>query len=212
VTPTSLFGLIVVAAVLGPGYAFLRIAERRNPRPDRSPLLEVTELVTVGGVCTAVAATVALVSARKLGMDLASLARDGTTYSLGHSASIAALFLSVLAGSFALSILAARLSYRGLPPSIRLHSAWHEVLRRQHGMSPYATLELKDGRVVAGPVAFYTVEEAPPDCRDIVLLRPIQAATKVGAVFVEVDDHRLVIRGSDIVALGVQYFKPTRNP
>ena len=208
-TPNSVFALVVIAAILGPGYFFVRIAELRNPRPNRSALLEVTELVTVGGVCTALTLTAGLLIARWVGMDLQALAKHGTNYSIAHPASVAGLALGVLLGSFILAGVGARFTYRNLAASIRLHSAWHEVLRKQKEMSPYATVELRDGRVVAGPVAFYTVEETPPDCRDLVLLRPIKAAPKVGGTFVDVADHRLVLRGSDIAALGVQYFKPS---
>jgi hypothetical protein len=210
VIPNSAFALVVIATVLGPGYLFVRIAERRNPRPNRSALLEVTELVTVGGVCTAITATVALLVAHRMGMNLVAFADHGTDYAVDHPASVAALVLSILAGSFILAALAAHLTHRNLPPSLRLHSAWHEVLRRRaNGVTSYATVELRDGRVVAGPVAFYTVEEAPPDCRDLVLLQPIKAAPRVGGEFVDVADHRLVLRGSDIAVLGVQYFRPT---
>lgn len=208
--PNSVFGLVVIATILGPGYVFLRIAEQRNPRPDRSALLEVTELVTVGGVSTAISATLGLLVAHWLGMNLHALAKHGTDYALTHLSSVAALLFAVLIGSFILAATSSLAVHRNLPSSIHLHSAWHEVLRRQKGgKSPYATVELRDGRVVAGPVAFYTVEEAPPECRDIVLLRPIRAAPKVGQDFVEVNDHRLVLRGSDIAALGIQYFEPT---
>jgi hypothetical protein len=143
-------------------------------------------------------------------MDLAALAKGGTDYTVSHPASVAGLTLSILAGSFLLAGIAAGVSHRHLPASLRLHSAWHEVLRpRTDGLTTYATVELRDGRVVAGPVAFYTVEETTPECRDLVLLQPIKAARTVGGTFEDVVDHRVVLRGSDIVALNVQYFRPT---
>ena len=53
--PDTLLGLAVFAAAVGPGYVFLRIAERWTPRRDRSTLHEAAELVVVGATTTAIA-------------------------------------------------------------------------------------------------------------------------------------------------------------
>jgi hypothetical protein len=82
-------------------------------------------------------------------------------------------------------------------------------MRPRDGLVSYATVELRDGRVVAGTVAFDTVEEPTPKCRDLVLLHPLKAAPRAGEAFVDVTDHRVVLRGSDIASLGIQYFTPT---
>jgi uncharacterized protein DUF6338 len=207
VIPDSALGLLVVAAGLGPGYLFVRIAERRNPRPARSALLEIAELVTVGGVCTAIALFVGLVVADKTDkVDLRALSRDGTDYALTHPTPVFTLLLGVLAGAFLLAAIGTFAFNRGTPATLRPHSAWHELLRRQAGVQPFATVELRDGRTVAGPVAFYTVEEAPPDSRELVLIKPIRARANPRSSFVDVPDDRVALRASDMTALSVKYF------
>lgn len=205
--PNSVFGLLVIAASLGPGYLFVRIAERRNPRPARSSLLEIAELISVGGSCAAISLLVALVIAQKTGaVDLNALAKRGTDYALTHPLPVFTLLIGVLLGSYALAVVGTLVVHQGVPATLRQHSVWHELLRRQDGYQPFATAELRDGRVVAGPVAYYTVEEAPPDCRELVLIKPIRARAAPNAQFVEVLDDRVVLRASDISVLAVKYF------
>lgn len=101
------------------------------------------------------------------------------------------------------------LVHRGQPRTLNHVSVWYELLsRRKDGQTPYATVELRDGRTVAGPVAFYTVQEAPPDCRELVLYDKISASPSPGAPFVDVSDDRVVLRASDMAALSVKYFEP----
>jgi len=207
VIPNSVFGLLVVAASLGPGYLFVRIAERRNPRPTRSSLLEIAELVSVGGSCAAISLLIALVVAQKTGrVDLRAISNGGTDYALTHPVPVFTLLIGVIAGSFALAAVGTLMFHRGVAATLRQHSVWHELLRRQDGLQPFATAELRDGRVVAGPVAYYTVEEAPPDCRELVLIKPIRARAGANQEYIDVPDDRVVLRASDIAALSVKYF------
>jgi hypothetical protein len=50
----TLFGIVAFAATAGPGYVYVRLAERREPRHDRSSLQEAAELVLVGGLATTI--------------------------------------------------------------------------------------------------------------------------------------------------------------
>ena len=205
-----MLGLLVLAASLGPGYAYIRVAERRAPRPDRSALLEIAELVTVGGSCTAVVALFVLAGTQLTELvDLEALGRDRWEYTLEHPVRVLLLLLVVLGGSYLLAVLTALAVHRGQPASLRHHSVWHEALgRRRDGLVPFATVELRDGRMIAGPVAYYTIQEAPPDCRELVLTQKIVARSTAGTPFVRVPDDRVVLRASDISALSVTYFDP----
>jgi hypothetical protein len=183
------------------------IAERRNPRPARSALLEVAELVTVGASCSVVALLIGLTIARRTGrVDLHALSKDGKEYALTHPTPVFILVIGVLAASYVLAALASIVIHRGLPATLRQHSVWHELLRQQATGRPFATVELRDGRTVAGTVAYYTVEEAPPDERELVLMRPIRARAGPNSGFVDVPDDRVVLRASDVASLSVQYF------
>jgi len=163
----------------------------------------------VGGSCSAVALLVALLIARWTGrIDLHKLSKNGTEYTLTHPVPVFTLLLGVLAGSYLLAGVATLAFQRKARATLRPHSVWYELLRRQEAGRAFATVELRDGRVVAGPVAYYTVEEAPPDCRELVLMSPIRARGGPGAPFVDVADDRLVLRASDIAALSVKYYRP----
>jgi hypothetical protein len=195
VIPNSVFGLLVVATSIGPGYLFVRIAERKTPRPARSTLLEIAELIAVGGSCSVLALLVSLLIARWTGkVDLRALGRDGTEYTLTHPVPVLTLLLGVLAGSYLLSGIATLTAYlivqRKSPATLRHYSVWHELLRRQEAGQPLVTVELRDGRTVAGPVAYYTLEEAPPDCRELVLIKRIRARPNRHSQFVDVPDDR----------------------
>ena len=205
--PSTVFGLLVLTASLGPGYVFVRIAELRDPRPARSSLLEVAELVTVGGSCSAVTLMLGLILARWTGwVDLRGLGVGGTPYALAHPAPVFSFLLVVFAGSLLLAWRLALRLHRGSPATLRQHSVWHQLLQPQTEGKPFATVELRDGRSVAGPVAYYTVQEAAPDNRELVLIAPIKARRNARSSYEEVSDSRVVLRASDIVALAIQYF------
>ena len=210
--PNTVFGLLALAASLGPGYAYIRIAERRNPRPARSALLELAELLAVGGSCTLVVLLAALPVAEETGrIDLPAFAADARHYTAEHPVPVLTVVIAILVASYGLAILAARISHRGVSASLRQHSVWHELLRDQEAGKAYVTAELRDGRSVAGPVAYYTVQDVPPESREVVLIRPIQAKASPASEFKAVEDDRVVLRGSDIAVISVKYFGATQK-
>ena len=207
--PSTLLGLLVVAASIGPGYLFVRVAEKRNPRPERSAILELAELVSVGGLSSALALLVGLLVSERTGwVDLHALAKNGSRYVLEHPGHGLGFFLSVLGASYAGAGLSALLVNKGLPASLARHSAWHELLSSDGGTREvFATIELKDGRVVAGFVRFYTVEQAARDEREIVLGQPLSARTKGASTYVPVEDNLIALSAADIAALSVKYIR-----
>jgi hypothetical protein len=129
------------------------------------------------------------------------------TYVLQHPFPVFTLVIAVLAGSYVLAAVASWVAHRGYPATLRPHSVWHEALRIQDGgRRAFATVELHDGRVIAGPAAFYTTQAAPPDERELALERPIRARPDMQSPYADVPDERVVLRASDIVALSVQYY------
>ena len=86
--PSTLLGLLLFAGSIAPGYIYILIAERRRPRPPRSGALEVAELVSVGGLCSALGLLAGLAVAKHwdwVDVDVAALARDGTDYLITES-------------------------------------------------------------------------------------------------------------------------------
>lgn len=78
-----MLGLILLLAGIGPGYVFVRVAERREPRIERSQLLEAAELLVVGAVLSTAAALVVLIITQATrALDLEALADNGVKYIL----------------------------------------------------------------------------------------------------------------------------------
>ena len=79
--PSTLVGLVVFAASVGPGWAFIRIAEKWTPRRERTPLQEAAELVVVGATATAISVLLVLVLAQSHGwLASSTLLKEQTGY------------------------------------------------------------------------------------------------------------------------------------
>jgi hypothetical protein len=211
VIPNNLLGLLVFAASLGPGYVFIRVAERHRVRPGRTTLLEVAELVSVGAFASAVALLVGLFAADWTGwLDLEALSGDTGAYLRAHPERSLSFALAVLLASYAGTWIVAKALHRRIPASIRLHSMWDEALSDDNGgRNVYATIELRDQRSIFGFVSFFTVgDNLPPDQRELALAQPLKARSSGRSSWVALNDDRVIIRASDIVALGVQYVRP----
>lgn len=211
--PNTLLGLLVLAASIGPGYVFVRVAELRNPRPSRSALLELAELVSVGGAASAIGLFLVLIVLRFTEwvgaewVDVNALAREGTTYALEHPARGLLFLLAVIGTAYGLAYISAKWWYRDFPASLRNHSTWHELLDDENGSRRiYAFIELRDGRQVKGYVHYYTVEQAPAADREIVLGTPVQIKAKWQADWQPLAADVAAIGGQEIVALSVRYF------
>lgn len=157
--PETLLSLILFAATVGPGYVFVRVAERREPRPNRSQLLEAAELVLVGGAATAFAAVaVALLYQATGWLDLKELSDAPRDYTIENPLAVLTMILFVMVLSYVLAYGAARIIYRGAEPSILLHSpVLRELVKICEQSGPtFATLSLRDGRSFDGYMSGYT--------------------------------------------------------
>jgi Family of unknown function (DUF6338) len=214
VIPSTVFGLLVVAAALGPGYVFVRVEERRRPRAVRSPLLETAELLLIGGIfSTAAFAGVAALSVWAGWIDEHMLAIQRTTYVIDHLPVFAGLLLLALLTSYVATWVVARVLLFRRPRTIEWHSAWDEILRPRSGVINYATAGLDDGSAVAGDVLGYTVGNIQPDDRELILAKP--EVRGVGQqIYEQAKDHFVVLRGDRIRTLSVIHYATARpiNP
>lgn len=201
--PSTVLGLVVLAAALGPGYFFIRVEEQRRPRPERSTLLETAELIVIGGLCSTVAfAVVALVTAHTGWLDEQKLAKSPNEYLLSHVSRFSALLLTTLLLSCLAAYLAARALFHGYERSIKPHSAWDEVLAPVAGKSNYATVGLDDGLAIAGDVVAHSVGERPADERELTLANP--EFRPVGQQsFTPARDQFVIVRGDRIRTLAI---------
>jgi hypothetical protein len=203
VIPSTVLGLVVLAAALGPGYVFIRVEERRRPRPGRSALLETAELVVIGGLASTVAfAVVGGIAAHTRWLDESKLADSSSKYLLSHASRFALLLLITLALACAVAFLVARLLFHRYPATIKAHSAWDEYLADQEGVINYATVGLDDGVVVAGDVVGHSVGQRSADERELILMDPEVRGVN-DQFLVRARDQFVILRGDRIRTLGL---------
>jgi hypothetical protein len=207
VIPNTLFGLLLFAASIGPGYIYVRVAERYRPRPERSALLETAELVSVGGLASSLALLAGLLVAETTGwLNLEAFANGGTKYVLTHPARGLTFVLAVLLASYVGTWKVAERFHRDLPAAITTNPIWHEVLGDQAATRyVYATVELRDGRFMYGGVERYTLDEASPENKELVLTQPLKAKASARSEWAEVKDDSIVLSARDITTIGLKY-------
>jgi hypothetical protein len=212
VIPTTVFGVVVVAAALGPGYVFVRVEERRRPRAIRSPLLETAELLLIGGVfSTAAFSAVAALAVWAGWIDEHKLAAHGRRYVLIHLPVFAGLLLLALLTSYLATWLVARALFLRRPRTIEWHSAWDEMLHARPGIINYVTTGLDDGTALAGDVVSYTVGNVPADDRELVLASP-EVRAPGQHVFTQARDQFVILRGDRIRTLSVIHWETVEPP
>lgn len=203
--PTTLWGFLVLVGVLGPGYAWVRYAERRKPRPSRSGILEAADVIYIGVSATS-AALIFLLAARPLNFPapaelspgLLQFARDDFWRALGSLASVIAL--SVVG-----TLLVARLAYGPSKPRINPgETVWFEVFKDATASNPIpVSIDMVDGRIMEG-LFLGTDLEADIEQRDLALQRPIYVWMAGAGAKRErryIDAERLIVPLSQIVAV-----------
>ena len=222
--PGTLAGLLVFAASIGPGYVWVRIEEKRRPRPERTPLLEAAELFFVGATASTVAFLTVLVAGDRLDvLDPDRLAQDGVSYLLREPerglGSVALALLLAYGGT----AIVARIRFRNQLPTIQLGgSAWHTILNPSGSVSTprdpridrlaYITVGLKSGIAVAGWPYVYTVEPSQSVDRELVLANPIHVRAADASDFVPIKDQLVYLNGADIVSISASYYRVPPEP
>jgi uncharacterized membrane protein YvlD (DUF360 family) len=207
VTPTLTFvGLLLFVGSVGPGYVYLRTSEKREPRQDRTALIEAAELFVVGTLATGI--TVGILSAGAMAMkqlDIVRLTRTPVEYLANQPLRVLILGLAAIILSHLAAWGAARIVHAGKEASLRPESTvWHETFRRVAIGGPvFVTLELVDGRRVSGYLHTYSIDR-PAEPREISLQKPIFALARAMNERVRVDADFFVIREDRIANLAVR--------
>lgn len=220
--PASPTGLLVFLVALAPGYAFVRVVERRAPQTQRSALLEAVDLLCVGALSTSAALLAVLGLGEVVPRALVALpawTAGGSTYLVANpwkavGSGALALALSILA-SAGLGLLTSR----GGPGRLRPGSVWHATFRpagsrRNAGgggpqpserdfWPPFLAVETKDGRVFEGFVRAFSTDESGQH-RELTLQAPLflqdsarQGRIPLSAGFVVIDGEQIqLISGS----------------
>ena len=197
--PSSVTGLVVFLASVGPGYVYVRVAERWRPYRERTVLREAAEIVVSGSLATLVGVVVALLVARITNLlpDREALIDGAGRYLVFHPGRLGLTLLIVLVVSYGLAWVIARFA-PGRGAEVFADSGWYGALERKlpkdHGVR--ATVELQDGRTIAGAVRAFTSEPTPIDDRELML-----AATDSSPMLVRTADGRVESIGDQFVLL-----------
>jgi hypothetical protein len=209
VIPTTLLGVVVFAASVGPGYLYVALAERYRPPRERSALKEAAELVVVGSIATALGLAVALVAADETDLlDTRKLAADAGSYIVTNPARSSAALLIVLIVSYGSAALVSYLIHKG-QKRVYPDSAWWGAFERDlpeaHGI--YATAELADGRAVTGAVRNFTAESVEVSDRELTLHAPAdgQLLVRTGTEHQPLLDTYIILRGDQIKYVSARY-------
>lgn len=209
--PDGLFALVLFAASLGPGYVYIRVAERRRPRAERSQLLELAELLVIGALTTTLVATLVVFVAREVGLiDAHGVRRDRLDYLLLHPLRGFVTLGAIFALSYAAAGLAALVLHRKEQPSQQPGTVWREVLGQdKETHDAITTIELRDGRAVQGQLATYTLD-SPAESRELALRAPMRQRRAKSAAVEAVPDDFLILREEDMLYVAVAYLpKPS---
>lgn len=213
--PDTLLGLAVFAAGAGPGYLYVRLSEARRPRIERGSVEQAAELVVFGALSSGIAVLLTLALGRWTGLiDPVQLAADPSTYVASEPlGSLLALMIVIAVSYGAVWLVTTRVLHRGGPAISPGETAWygafHRMLPKDHAV--YATVELRDGRAVAGLVVAYTPES--DGTREIVLSEPTDGSLWLRGAngrAVELPDTFMIVEGSDIATVSGRYI-PVAN-
>jgi Family of unknown function (DUF6338) len=207
VIPTSILGVALVAAALGPGYVYVRVAREKQPRGSQSQSAELVEMLVIGALLSVASAGIVLSVAKETGyLNTAALAADFNTYLLTAPAKT----FSALAGFYALAYLAAwggaALKHRGATDYKPDGSAWYDTFATccPPKSIPFLTIELNDGRWIAGAYREATVER--DENREICLQQPLgMAASAEAPMLPESDDEFVILREKEIRLIKGRY-------
>jgi Family of unknown function (DUF6338) len=211
VVPTTLVGVLVFVASVGPGYVYVKVAERWRPYVERTALREAAEIIVTGSIATSVGVLVALMFGKLLSfLDVTALSNQTGQYVVRHPGHASLGVLVVLVVSYGLAwLVAANMPGRGA--RVYPDSAWYAMLERrlpaEHAI--VATVELRDGRRITGLVRSFTAEQTPVDDREITLGRSEIDSMKVLLPQAEqptdLGDDFIILRGGDIANLAARY-------
>jgi hypothetical protein len=214
VIPGTALGVVFVVAAFGPGYLYLRVAERRSIRLERSGLLEAVELAVVGAFASTIALLIVAALADELGViNVHWLSTGPRIYFAHHPLRLLWLLTVSLGAAYGLAYLAARVAHRGQPASIVPGTAWTEAFQEARGpgskVAVRATVELRDGRKIEGTLRGHSTEIA--DNRDLLLVAPLRAQAGPKSTPTTLTDAVVLLREADVVTLSARFVPGTRQ-
>jgi small nuclear ribonucleoprotein (snRNP)-like protein len=211
VIPGTLLGLAAFAASVGPGYLYVRRAELREPRLERTPLREAAELLVIGATLSAFAVLLTIAIGDHWGfIDPARLLNDPVAYVLAEPFNLVAGLALTLAMSYGAAFSLAELMYMGKPRDVAPEDTpWIAAFRRDlpKGYGAYVTVGLKDGRTITGAlravpthgsVASEDVYLTAPEGGQLWVVHPTNGTFPIEDTFV-------LVRGNEVLFVSGRY-------
>lgn len=174
--PTNFIGLALFVVFITPGYLWVRVEERSRPRPDRSQLLEVAELLMVGAVASFLAAGFLAALGPHLGalLNVADWigAPDRTAFLSGRLVqAMNSLLLTVLTAHGATHAVA---TWWFSKSGTEHRARFHRWVRRQIGMTPPSA-----PRIQAAHTPSFDVFGSIDKTKDVAVLTVVQDGGEV---------------------------------
>lgn len=215
--PSSLGGVLAFLASVGPGYLYVRVAERWRPYVQRTALREAAQIVVTGSLATLIGVVVVLIVGNAAEfLDVEHLYEHPGHYLVTQPNKAGLALVMLLFVSYGLAFVVARFS-PGKGAEVFPDSGWYAAFERRlpPNNAIVATVELVDGRKVTGVVQSFTAEPGPVDDRELTLVRSTTDSMKV--VFGdgeerELEDNMLLLRGSSIVYISASFVPVAVEP
>src|SRR6266704_1123070 len=203
--PNAPFALLALLALL-PGWLFVRLAERRGPRPERSSLAELLELAAVGFSAMAVSALVVVSLSLAIHpwlFDVKAWAHERHQYLGEHlvPALVSTAFAIILSCVFVMLLYLAFYSRRsaGFKPG---SSVWVDCFGNvPKDQQNWLGVHRRDGSLIEGLLLSYPAG-SDENAREISLTKPIRLTPQGGQKFILPID-RVVIPGEEITAVTI---------
>jgi hypothetical protein len=214
--PSTVVGLVFLAAALSPGLVYHRALARYLQRDQRSTAIEIVELGTVGVIASSISVVVVAGLAELVPAFVTLDELFGDPRAVGHepwravAAVGSALVLSYLLSAAAGVLVARRSAERS--GRMREGSAWSGVLaKRKDGRPAFLAVEIDDGRLIEG--FFRTVSVTGDPARDVLALKGPIAFSGPGKVQRKaVEDDFVLIPRSIVKAIRGKYVPPKPKP
>ena len=195
-------------AALGPGYVYIRVAERRHPRADRSGLLEAVELIVIGACASTAALLATVLTADAFSvLSTSRFATDPAAYFRGHTLPVIGLAAVVLVVAYVFAYGLASIVHRKQTASVRPEgTSWYDAFWENRPTANdvvVVTIELRDHRKITGKLRSFTT--GLEDSREIGLAAPIAVKASPSSTAQTIDDRFIVVREADVLTVSGRY-------
>jgi hypothetical protein len=171
--PTTLLGLAILVALLGPGFCYTAGQERRYPAKPQTPFRDTVQIAAASIVFNAAALGVLWFLRGQYPHETPNIAKlvvDTHQYWVSHYILVA----SWAGGTFLFACLLAFIAGNILPPSAGKfqESSWWKMFQEYPDLRKWVGCELLDGSYISGELISYSPESDETENRELVLRDP----------------------------------------